>query len=94
MILIPGTPPVGREPRTVFRRADNRTGHGNDHAVALTQAERTGAVRAGWNDAAWGRPPRALPRRLARLYELGYAGGLVFRRKRRLAERLGPPPGA
>jgi hypothetical protein len=94
MVLIPGTPPVGRELRTVARRADDRTGHGNDHAVALTQAERTGIIRAGWNDAAWGRPPRALPGRLARLYELGYTGGLVFRRKRRLADLLGPPPRA
>jgi hypothetical protein len=94
MVLIHGTPPVRRELRTVVRRAEDRTGHGDDHAVVLTQAQRTGTIRASRNDAAWGRPPRALPGRLARLYELGYAGGLVFRRKRRLAELLGPPPEA
>lgn len=27
---------------------------------ALTQAERTGAIRAGWNDAAWRRGRRAV----------------------------------
>jgi len=48
---------------------------------ALTPAERTGAIRAGWNDAAWSRPRRAIPGRLARLYELGCRGGLIFRRR-------------
>jgi hypothetical protein len=54
----------------------------NDRGEAPTQAERTAAIRAGWNDAAWGRPPRAIPP-LATYYEIGYAGGLVFRRRNR-----------
>jgi hypothetical protein len=40
---------------------------------------RNDAVRAGWNDAAWGRPHRQVESELAQLYESGYAGGLVFR---------------
>jgi len=40
------------------------------------------AVRAGWNDAAWGRPRRRVQTALALSYESGYAGGLVFRESR------------
>ena len=43
---------------------------------------RDDAVRAGWNDAAWGRPRRLVQTALAQSYESGYAGGLVFRKKR------------
>ena len=38
-------------------------------------------VRAGWNDAAWGRPHRPVEPAMAPSYEDGYAGGLVFRQK-------------
>ena len=38
-------------------------------------------TRAGWNDAAWGRPHRPVEPALAQWYESGYAGGLVFRKK-------------
>ena len=56
---------------------------------APTQAERTGAIHAGWNDAAWARPRRILPARLTRWYELGYAGGLVFRRREHPVDLVG-----
>ena len=46
------------------------------------------ALRAGWNDAAWGRPQRVTPDRLARCYELGYAGGLLFRRRNHAKDTL------
>ena len=42
---------------------------------------RSEVVRAGWNDAAWGRPHRQVDRALAQSYESGYAGGLDFREK-------------
>ena len=42
---------------------------------------RNAAIRAGWNDAAWGRPHRELEAAQAPWYERGYAGGLVFRQK-------------
>jgi hypothetical protein len=42
---------------------------------------RSEAVRAGWNDAAWGRPHRRVEPAMAPSYESGYAGGLVFREK-------------
>jgi hypothetical protein len=42
---------------------------------------RSEVVRAGWNDAVWGRPHRQVESALAQLYESGYAGGLVFREK-------------
>ena len=47
------------------------------------------AVREGWNDAAWGRPRRDVETAVAPLYEHGYAGGLVFRKKQQadLSER-------
>ena len=38
-------------------------------------------VRAGWNDAAWGRPHRQVAPAIALSYEDGYARGLVFRQK-------------
>ena len=40
------------------------------------------AVRAGWNDAAWGRPRRLVQTALVLSYERGYAGGLAFREER------------
>jgi hypothetical protein len=42
---------------------------------------RSGLVRAGWNDAAWGRSRRQVQTAVAQSYESGYAGGLVFRQK-------------
>jgi hypothetical protein len=50
---------------------------------------RNAAIRAGWNDAAWGRPHRDMQAAQAPWYERGYAGGLVFRQKQQsdLAER-------
>ena len=42
---------------------------------------RNAAVRAGWNDAAWGLPHRELEAAQVPWYESGYAGGLVFRQK-------------
>ena len=48
---------------------------------APTQAERAGAIHAGWNDAAWGQPRRVMPERLTSDYALGYTGGLVFRHR-------------
>ena len=41
---------------------------------------RTAALRAGWNDAAWGQPRREIETAVALWYERGYTGGLVFRR--------------
>jgi hypothetical protein len=49
-----------------------------NHQVA---AGRSAAIRAGWNDAAWGRQHRDVETAQARWYERGYAGGLVFRQK-------------
>ena len=48
------------------------------------------AIRAGWNDAAWGRPHRDVEAAQAPSYERGYAGGLVFRQKQQsdLSERM------
>ncbi len=71
--------------RTVVTHTDNHTSHSDSSRV--TQAERTGAIRAGWNDAAWSRSRRPIPDRLACWYELGYVGGLVFRRRLNLASR-------
>ena len=78
----PGAPPVGEEAAKVVRNADNRGPRDHSHREALTRAERTGAIRAGWTDAAWGRPRRRVPDHLGRWYELGYTGGLIFRRRR------------
>ena len=51
---------------------------------------RNAAIRAGWNDGAWGRPHREVEAADAPWYERGYAGGLVFRQKQQsdLAERV------
>jgi hypothetical protein len=43
------------------------------------KTQHAAAVRAGWNDAAWGRPRREIEAAVAPSYERGYAGGLVFR---------------
>jgi hypothetical protein len=50
---------------------------------------RNAAVRAGWNDGAWGRPHRNVTAAQAAWYEHGYAGGLAFRERQQsdLAER-------
>jgi len=45
------------------------------------QLGRGAALRAGWNDAAWGQPRREMETAVAPWYERGYAGGLVFRQK-------------
>jgi len=70
----------------VVRSADKRTASDEVRVrqEALTQAQRTEAIRAGWNDAAWGRPHRAVLGPLAHFYEVGYSGGLVFRDRIRL----------
>ncbi len=47
-----------------------------------TGASRGTAVRAGWNDAAWGQSRRNVLTAVGRWYEQGYAGGLIYRRKR------------
>ena len=49
------------------------------------------AIRAGWNDAAWGRPHRQVEAAQVTWYERGYAAGLAFRQKRQseLSERGG-----
>jgi hypothetical protein len=51
---------------------------------------RHAAVRAGWNDAAWGLPRREVGTPEAYWYERGYAGGLVFCQKQQsdLSERV------
>lgn len=51
---------------------------------------RNAAMRAGWNDAAWGRPHCAVETAQAPWYERGYAGGLVFRQKQQsdMSERV------
>ncbi len=46
------------------------------------QVARKAALRAGWNDAAWGQPRREVEPAVTPWYERGYAGGLVFRQKR------------
>ncbi len=60
-------------------------------------ARRTAAIRAGWNDAAWGRPRRELRggpgEQLAAAYEYGYQGGLVARGHRKMAHAVPTPPG-
>ena len=65
----------------VVRSAQASATNVGDRSEAPTQAERTGAIRAGWNDAAWNRPQRVVPDRLAHWYDSGYAGGLRFRRR-------------
>src|SRR6266536_5639461 len=42
---------------------------------------RNAAMRAGWNDGAWGRPHCEVALAQTMWYERGYAGGLVFRHK-------------
>ena len=68
--------------QTVVERAQN---HPTQRAqvcreAPITRAERTGAIRLGWNDAAWGRARLQIADQLERFYAIGYAGGLVFRR--------------
>lgn len=46
---------------------------------------RNAAVRAGWNDAAWGRPHRDVDAAQAPWYERGYASGLTYRHEQRTA---------
>ena len=55
MVPTPGAPPVGEEAAKVVSNADNRSPRDHLQREALTQAERTGTIRAGWNGAAWGR---------------------------------------
>ena len=56
---------------------ENHISHSDSSRVA--QAERTGTIRAGSNDAAWGRPRRVMRDRPAPFHVPGYVGGLVFR---------------
>ena len=51
-------------------------------ALCAPPAGHTAALRAGWNDAAWGQPRREVELAVTPWYERGYAGGLVFRQKR------------
>ena len=51
-------------------------------ALCSAPAQHNAALRAGWNDAAWGQPRREIETAVAPWYERGYAGGLVFRQKR------------
>lgn len=44
-------------------------------------------LRAGWNDAAWGRPHRQVEPATGPSYERGYAGGLIFRAQQQTALR-------
>ena len=48
-------------------------------ALCAPPAGHTAALRAGWNDAAWGQPRREIETAVALWYERGYTGGLVFR---------------
>ncbi len=81
MVLVPGG--SAGETEAANRGENRQEPHfaRSSARVALTQAERTGAIRAGWNDAAWGRPWCSMPDGLAHWYALGYSGGLVFRRR-------------
>ena len=69
----------------MLSNADNRGPRDHLQRKAPTQAERAGAIHTGWNDAAWGRPRHSVADHLSRWYELGYAGGLLFRRRQRQA---------
>ncbi len=53
----------------------------NFRSRAPTHAERSAAIRAGWNDAAWGHPMHVRPTDLGRWYDLGYTGGRVYRQR-------------
>ena len=44
-----------------------------------TRVLRRAAVRAGWNDAAWGQPRHRVDTAVAALYARGYAGGLMYK---------------
>ena len=44
-------------------------------------AQRRAAIRAGWNDAAWGHTRRERDAALAPWYERGYAGGVLYRQQ-------------
>ena len=66
-----------------------RRDHGSTDAVwqldqhsRASATQRRQAVLLGWNDGAFGRPRRVRAGPLARWYEQGYAGGLVFRRNK------------
>ena len=68
--------------QTMVERAENHSAS-RAHVcreAPITRAERTGAIRLGWNDAAWGRARRQIADQLERFYAIGYTGGLVFRR--------------
>ena len=51
-------------------------------AICSAPPQHNAALRAGWNDAAWGQLRREMETAVAPWYERGYAGGLVFRQKR------------
>jgi hypothetical protein len=50
-------------------------------ALCSAPAQHDAALRAGWNDAAWGQPRREVETAVAPWSERGYAGGLLFRQK-------------
>jgi hypothetical protein len=64
--------------------------------IFVRKVERGTALRAGWNDAAWGQLRREVDPAVAPQYERGYAGGLVFRQKQQhntsAPDVLGPAP--
>ena len=74
-----------RRPGRLFSGARKGVPGGEEERVVIfnhqVAAGRSAAIRAGWNDAAWGRPHREVETAQAPWYERGYAGGLVFRQK-------------
>ena len=46
-------------------------------------AQRRAAIRAGWNDAAWGQTRRERDAALAPWCERGYAGGVLYRQQQK-----------
>jgi hypothetical protein len=54
-------------------------------------AQRIAAVRAGWNDAAWGPAGRAIEPAWASWYAQGVRGGAVFRQQRASALQPASP---
>lgn len=58
-----------------------RRGEGRVIVEGKFAERRCAAVRAGWNDAAWGQSRHDVDPDLAVWYERGYTGGLIYRQK-------------
>lgn len=91
-IAKPAEPAAAAWPFLVSGPAEDFQARGGERVVIFNHQVapgRNAAIRAGWNDAAWGRPHRDVEAAQAPWYERGYAGGLVFRHKQQsdLAER-------